>query len=432
MSAWSAYRPLRVEQALRLLPDVDVLAPLRSFLISTSRTREEEPWHTAEPYSTVGKRRLQPADLRALIPQAIDRVSDHLMTLYEAAVEALQDEQRGDLASAALALVRAGAREERVGRYSQAHQWYTHALGIAEELRDRRPEIAVLRQLARLEITRGHLDESGRAFQRSLVLAEAEMDAAGAAEACQGLGEVALAQLQWQGADAWLVRGLKHASGHEQLTARLTLAWGELARRRGEYQTAADRLQIARRSFEAAGDQEGAVRAIHAQGTLAASRGTPEEAFTLYRQALDKVSHLPDHATLEMAIRLSLCRSQVESDKPRLAEDEIRRAEELAIANNLSRPLARLYVIMGQLRGQQGDENGFVFFEKALELCAGLEPAPRLEAEVYVDYARFRLHLDDRESARAYLERAREIFDLLDDPNALKQVDGELEALPPE
>ena len=429
MSSGPTFQSLRVEQALRLLPEVDVLAPLRAFLISTSRTRQDEPWQ-AEPYSTIGKRRLQASDLRGVVPRAIDRVSEHLTALYEAAVDALQSEQRGDLASSALALIRAGALEERVGRYAQAHQWYSHALGIAEELRDRRPEIAALRQLARLEMTRGHLDESGRAFQRSHALAEAEMDAAGAAEACLGLGEVAVVLGQWQGAEAWLTRGLKHAAEQPLLRARLTLSWGEVARRRGEFVAAAERMQRARRTFEEIGDPEGAIRAIHAQGTLAASRESWADALSLYREALQRAREAHDDPSLEMAIRLSLCRLQVETTQLPQAEDEIRRAEELAIANNLSRLLAHLYVIMGRLRGTQGDENGFVFFEKALELCGGLEPSPRLEAEVYLEYARFRLLLEDRDSARAYLERAREIFDLLDDPVALKRVDDELEQLP--
>lgn len=431
MSAGSAYRPLRVEQALRLLPDVGALAPLRAFLISTSRAYQPARWTSAEPYSTVGKRFLQPADLRARMPQALGRVTEHLTALYEAAVDALESEQRGDLTAAVLALLHAGEREEGVGRYAQAHQWYRHALGIAEELRDRRPEITALRRLGRLEIARGHVDEGGRALQRSLALAEAEMDAPAAAEACRGLGEVALAQDQWQGAEAWLTRGQRHADADPRLVGRLTLALAEVSRHRGEYPTATERLHRARRAFDESGDAEGTVLALHAQGALQAAQGATADAQASYQEALQRLHGARDDPSLEMSIRLSLCELHLASSQLRAAEDEIRRAEELAIANNFSRQLARLYVVLGKVRGHQEDEDGFVFFEKALELCGGLEPSPRLEAQVYVEYARFRLSLGDREAARGYLERARQIYDLLDEPAALERVEGELERLPP-
>jgi len=115
----------------------------------------------------------------------------------------------------------------------------------------------------------------------------------------------------------------------------------------------------------------------------------------------------------------------------REAEDEARRGEELAIAQNLTRQLARLYVILGTLRGAQGDEDGFVFFEKAIELCRGLEPSPRQEGETYVEYARFRRGLGDRDGARACFERALEIFATLNYNTGRDLVTAELAALPP-
>src|SRR5213075_270726 len=60
--------------------------------------------------------------------------------------------------------------------YVQAHAWYKQALGLAEQLRDRQPEMEALCNLGRLETARGYLDAGARAFQRSLALAEAEAD----------------------------------------------------------------------------------------------------------------------------------------------------------------------------------------------------------------------------------------------------------------
>jgi hypothetical protein len=83
-------------------------------------------------------------------------------------------------------------------------------------------------------------------------------------------------------------------------------------------------------------------------------------------------------------------------------------------------------MIMGKLRGRQGDENGFVFFEQAIELCRGGDPARRLEADVYSEYAHFRITMGDRHEARAYLERARELLEPFGDDAARRRIDDEL------
>jgi len=84
---------------------------------------------------------------------------------------------------------------------------------------------------------------------------------------------------------------------------------------------------------------------------------------------------------------------------------------------------------MGRLRGAQEDETGFVFFEQAIELCKTLERSQASEAEVYQEYGLFRERLGQREEARAYLERAREIFDALGEAVEVKQVEAQLQRL---
>ena len=225
--------PLRVEQALRLLPDVEDLVPLRGFVVSLSSTRGPAAWTAAEPNRTIGKRTLDPATLRARVPQVLNHVTGRVAVLYDAAVDALESEQSGDLSQAVRALVRAGEYEEQGVRYSQAHAWYRQALDIAEQLRDRQPEMEALCHLGRLEAARGYLDEGARAFQRSLALAEAESDNEHAAGACQGLGEVLFAQSQWVGAEAWFTRGLQFAKSNRAVAASLSLGLGQTALLRG-------------------------------------------------------------------------------------------------------------------------------------------------------------------------------------------------------
>src|SRR3989449_2463763 len=76
---------------------------------------------------------------------------------------------------------------------------------------DRRPEVQSVEALGWLALELGRHAEGARHFQRSLALAEGEFDQAGAIAACEGLGDAALWQGQWAGAQAWYSRGLRLA-----------------------------------------------------------------------------------------------------------------------------------------------------------------------------------------------------------------------------
>lgn len=429
MSRASEPPPLRVEQALRLLPDLDALVPLRALLIATSQSLDpgtSPGW----PDRTVGKRRLELEQLRDRLPQAIARVASHFTALYEAAVGALEAEQRGDLASAVRELVRSGESELSVGRYGQARLWYDHALRFAEELRDRRPEIRVLLQIGQLEQARGRLDQSARCCQRALVLAEAESDRASVALACQGLGDVALASGQPVGAGSWYARGLGF-SDEARLTAELNLGLAEVARQRGLEEVALGRLDRTRRAFAALNHAEGLARVHLCEGQLEAGRGRRQEALGCFQEALGRLRDAPGRHALEIAVGLEICRIHLDEERLPDAEDEARRGEELAIAHNLTRELARLYLILGEIRGRRRDESGFVFFENAIDLSRGLEPARDLEGEAYLQYARFRRAIGEPDEARACLDRAREIFESLGETGALARVRSEFDELTP-
>ena len=420
---------LRVEQALRLLPDVEDLAPLRGFVMSRASSRAMDGWMGAEPNRTIGKRTLDSNALRNEVPNVLSRVTRRVAVLYDAAVEALESEQNGDMSQAVRALVRAGEHEERSVRHSQAHAWYRQALGIAEQLRDRRPEMEALCHLGRLEAARGYVDEGARAFQRSLALAEAESDKEHAAAACQGLGNVVLAQAEWAGAEAWFNRGLRFAAANSGVAGGLCLGLGETALRRAQPDVAAKHLARALECFEAAGDEAGIIRALLARGRMEAKQGASAEALASYRQALVRFPAEQADPLLELSVRLRLAELYLDLERIREAEDEARRTEDLAITHNLPSTLALVYMIMGKLRGRQGDETGFVFFEQAIELCRTGDPARRLEADVYSEYARFRLAMGDRDEARAYLERARELLEPFGDAIARERVDEDLRQL---
>src|SRR5437867_10996057 len=105
-----------------------------------------------------------------------------------------------------------------------------------------------------------------------------------------------------------------------------------------------------------------------------------------YREALAWAQRAPRDAGLEVAIRLNLAELHLEAGRFLDGEEEMRRAEQVAIAANLTSRLVQIHMLMGKLRGRQLDEAGCVFFQQAVELCRTLEPAPAAGAQVDVEY----------------------------------------------
>src|SRR5207244_5091039 len=105
----------------------------------------------------------------------------------------------------------------------------------------------------------------------------------------------------------------------------------------------------------------------------------------------------------ELSIRLNLAELDLEAGRLLEAEAELRRAEQVAIGGHLIRRLAQIYTLMGRLRGAQGDETGFVFFEQAIELAKAVEHSVATEAQVYHAYGVFRGRLGQEVGTGAYL-----------------------------
>ena len=423
--------PVRVDKALALMPELEALAPLRALLVSISRPDERALWSSSGPYLTLGKRGVDPDELRRSLPHALHRIAEHVHVLCKAYVEALESQQRSDAMGVVSALLRAGRLEEEVGRFTQARVWYDVALTVAEALQDRRPEVEVLQALGYLSFRLSEHAEGARHFQRALALAEAEFDQAGAIAACEGLGDAEIAQGAWGGALAWYSRGLRlaEASGEVQQIGRLERRLGVLARKQADLAAAGEYLRRARERFETAGPPEEMARVLDAQGKLDAQLGRHAAAAAAYREALAWAQRAQRNPGLELAIRLNLAELDLEMGRLLDAEGELRRAEQVAIAANVGRRLAQIYILMGKLRGLQQDETGFVFFEQAIELARSVERSPVAEAQVYHAYGLFRSRLGQAEEARAYLERARELFESLGETVERERVDAELRKL---
>jgi tetratricopeptide (TPR) repeat protein len=402
--------PVRVEKALGLLPELEALAPLRALLVSISSPDKRAQWSSSGPYLTLGKRGLDPDEVRRRLPVILHQMTEHLQAVYTAYVEALECQQRDDGGGTVAALVQAGRLEETVGRLAPARAWYEVALGVSEALQNRRPEVESLRSLGRLSLALGRDTEGARYFQRALALAEAEADQTGAIAACRGLGDAALQQGEWVGAQAWYARGLRlaEAAGDTRAIGEVQHALGELARKQGDLTAAGDHLRHALECFEASGDTREMARALNTHGLVEASRGRDAAAVGAYREALAWARRRERDWDIEVSVRINLAHLHLEAGRLLEAEEELRRAEQVAIAASLPTRLVQIYVLLGTLRGRQGDETGFVFFEHAVELACNVARSPLLEAQAYYEYGLFQQGLGHQEEARAYLERAGE------------------------
>ncbi len=421
---------MRVEQALRLLPNLEALMPLRGLLLSSARPDERVQWGSGGPYLTIGKRDVEPGELERSMGPVLAGVAEHIAALYKAYVEALERQERNDAPGAVTALVGAGRLEERVGRLSQARAWYEVALALAEALQDRRPEIDTLLAIGHVCLALGQYAEGARYYQRALVLSEAEFDQAGAVDASVGLGNAAFERAEWAGARAWYSRALRLTeAGNDRLRlGRITHRLGLLDRRQGDLTAAGENLRRARECFE--GLDGGAAlemaRVLDAQGELDAALGRPGPAAAAFREALAWVRRDQHDAGLDVTIRLHLAELLLDTGRWLEAEEEMRRAEQLAITSNQTRGLVQIYTLLGTLRGRQGDETGFVFFEQAIALCRALEGPLLDDARVYHAYGLFRQVCGGPDEARAYLERARGIFRSLGVDAEVERVDAAL------
>jgi len=402
-------RPPRVEQAFELLPALDVLAPLGASVLAASEPDPEAHWSASQPYLTLGKWRVDAAELRRLLPTVIQEVGRHVASLYDSYATALEAQRRGDLSSVVEALSSAGEREELFGRARQARAWYDAALGVAETLVGRRPEIEVLLAIGGLESTRGRLGDAARAYQRALALAGPEGDAASLLTACLGLGDASLAQGSRESAAAWYERAetLVPSAGDERSTARLERQQGLLARSRGDWTGARRYFGRARRRLARLNDASSVARVLVCEGRVASEQGSKREALATLTEALAWARELRvEDPELEVEVRLRLAELHLSVGRQLEAEDEMRRAEAVAIGGTMLAWLVRIYTRMGVARGAARDGGGFVFFEQALELCRRLGHPPLLEARVFRAYGEFRSRLGDHDEARAYMRRA--------------------------
>jgi len=419
---------LLVERALALVPDAEEFLPLSEAVIGSSRVDRDKRWARSAAYATVGKRVVDPARLAAMIPSLVERSQERLQELYDRILEAIRHEQSGDLEAAAQALVRAGEVEEGGGRLEKAERIYRMALELSSDLREKGAQVVALRRLGRTARAAGRLDEAWEWYERSHQLAVDQMDLAGQAVACQGLANVSDDRGERGRAREWNERGLEIARGLRDAAlewpfySNLSVA----AIQQGELAEAEALLARARERIEATGGGD-SLFYLNNRGLLLTEHGDLEQAEAVFREALAR----PLDALWEVVVRVNLGEVLLRRGRLFEAQEEARRAEEVAVVHRRIPDLVSVYGLLGGIARARADEEGFVFYEQALNVCHEHGLPRKDEAAVLHGYGLLHAACGRPGEARAYLDAAREVYDSLGFAPELARVDGDLASLEP-
>jgi Tfp pilus assembly protein PilF len=255
------------------------------------------------------------------------------------------------------------------------------------------------------------------------------MDAAAQAVACQGLGNLCDDRGEREQARGWYERGLAIARGLDDPV----LEWpfytnlSVIAIKHGELADAEALLARARERIEATGADDAMLFYLNNRGMLLAEHGDPAGAEAVFREALAR----EPEPRWEMTVRNNLGEMLLRQGRLFEAQEEARRAEELAIVHRLVEDCVDVYLLLGGIARSRCDEEGFVFYEQALSVCHERGLPRKQEAAVLHGYGLLHGACGRPAEARAYLDAAREIYDALGFLPELAGVDADLGALEP-
>lgn len=399
-----------VEELLRLLPSVEELEVLRLQLVSAAVPDPERTWDSSSSYSTVDKRILTADDVELAIAQAEQAVIQHMHLLHDGLRPVFRSYFSGQPEEAARHLIALGELQESSGRALGANQCYRAALSLSLPLAGKGAQLLALRRLARIALALGEFSDATAYYVRSADLARDTDDLAGEVIARTGAGNVKTYQGRWAEA-AELYREalvLTDQAGPDELRlerGQLFNNLGGVSHRTGRLEESEKWLDMGSEIWEGMdAPLETAISHLH-RGHLRKTQGRLAEARASYQAGFN----LPVPSSLKSILAADLANVWLMDGYMTEAEEVARVAEEHAIATRSPYTLGYMYRQLGNLARARGDEDGFTFYEKALQI-AREKGYPSLEAETLADYAELRQRNGGAEEAIAYLERARELF----------------------
>jgi tetratricopeptide (TPR) repeat protein len=403
-------RALKIDAALRAIPETDDLTHLRDALLSASRADGGLAWGSAEDYPALNTRLADPAALESQVEALAERVRRRVEGVMRHTVRALAALERGEAAEAARHLVDAGEAEEGERRLDQAREFYERALEMGRKPRDRQGEGLALRRLGRVARAMGQWELATRRYQESFEVSVAQRDDVGAVVACQGLGNVHVDQSRWSEAREWYLRGVERCPPRPPTAEYVHLCVGlsVVERRLGALDAAAEWL--ARGEESAAGLGDGLMAYVdHAWGRLHLARDEALDAESAFRRALGRELD----PAFRVAVMVGLSEPLLCQGRTREALAVARDAEALAIHFRAVSRLPDVYRALGAAAAERGDTEAFLFYEQALEVCLD-HGLPAFEAAATQHhYGRFEARRGDSEAAAARLEEAYRLYTAL-------------------
>ncbi|HEY7768963.1 MAG TPA: tetratricopeptide repeat protein [Longimicrobium sp.] len=296
-------------------------------------------------------------------------------------------------------------------------------------LADKSLQVLALRRMGRVALALAHLPEATSYYERSAELARDSGDVRAEVAARTGVGNVRMYQGRWPDAERIYREALDLAQTVDSSDATLEL--GQLYNNLGSATTRTGELDEAEQWLERALAVWEEVKSPIDQGVCLMNLGhlrENQERLAETQEAYEAALALPVPTSFKSLAAADLADIYLKEGFVTRAEEMARVAEEHAIAASSPYSLAYMYRNRGNLARARGHEDGFTFYEKALEI-ARAKGYPSLEADTLADYAELRRVTGGVEEAEAYLERARDIFAQLGASQNAARVQRSLDAL---
>jgi tetratricopeptide (TPR) repeat protein len=403
-------RPLRVDQAVRLLPGVDGLGPLISEVMAGSRPHPSRTWTGSGELGTVGDRLVGPdpltGPLEARILEEQERVAERLRA--GARVVALL--QEGDSQRATDELLEHAGREEGWGRHTDAEAWALAAARLGRES-DAHRLAEALRRAARSARNLGRSREAGLRYEDAFRVARERGEHGHALVAAVGRGNVAVDLGRWEEAEGWYGRAQALlAAGAPPLNE----AWqihqnlGIVRRERGDLEGAERHLREAEEGLGPEPSPEGLTEVANGWGLLLLARGRPRDAELKFRSALARA----EAPLARVVVRVNLGEALLAQGRTLDATEEGRRAEAETLAHGLLARLPEVYRLLGSAAHAEGKADAFLFPERALAVIRDNRLPAYEEALTLASLARIWKSDGDERAHEALREAARILRDL--------------------
>lgn len=399
---------LTLELVMRLLPDEEELQGLRSAVMDASIPDPALAWSRSSDLATLDKRVLNANLIDTAIEEAErehEAFGRRLFAGYRVLLHAFQDGRPDEVVRQ---LVGLAERKEEQGQFASARRYLEVALTVAEPLPAPAPRVLALQRLGRVSRAAGELDDSLRHYERCAGLARDAGDVHAFVTALVGAGTALALQGKWTEAEREHLTALEEIEGGEDertLRGQVYNNLGYLTARQGRLAEADGWLQRANAIWEAEPSPADLAVYHHCCALVSKERGERAEARRHYLAALD----LPIATPTRAGVSIDLAEVCLEMGEQNEAEHWGRVAEEHAIRSRSPYLLGRVYQVRGNVAREAGDEDGFIFYEKALEIARDRE-LTLLEGETLLDYSGLRGRMGEHDEARSYLDRAREIF----------------------